>query len=90
MGRGEALHELPGNADDALGGPESGHLLGFPERGGAVVDDGIDVGDRARLHVRQALTLAPDAPHYAHAVIVDLEDKRFDELGADVQGGAGG
>ena len=58
---GEALDQLAGDADDHLGRAEAGHLLGFLQRDLAVVDDGRDVGDRARLHVRQALALAPDA-----------------------------
>ena len=58
VGRGEALDELAGDADDDLGRAEAGHLLGFLERDRAVVDDGRDVGDGARLHVREALALA--------------------------------
>ena len=67
VGRGEALDQLAGDADDDLGRPEAGHLLGFLERDRAVVDDGRDVGDGARLHVRQALALAPDAADRAVA-----------------------
>ena len=59
--RREALDQLAGDADDDLLRPEAGHLLGLLERDGAVVDDGRDVGDGARLHVRQALALPPDA-----------------------------
>ena len=90
VGRGEALDQLTGDADDDLGGPKAGHLLGFLERHGAVVDDGRDVGDGARLHVRQALPLAPDAADGAVAVRVDVEDERLGELGPDVEGRAGG
>ena len=66
--RREALDQLAGDADDDLGRPEAGHLLGLLERDRAVVDDRRDVGDRARLHVRQALALAADAPDGAVAV----------------------
>ena len=90
VGRREALDELAGDADDDLGRPEAGHLLGLLERDGAVVDDGRDVGDRARLHVREALALAPDAADRAVAVVVDLEDERLGELRPDVQRRAGG
>ena len=89
MGGGEALDELTGDADDALRGPEPRHLLGFLERGGAVVDDRIDVRHRAGLHVGQALALPPDAANRAHAALVDLEDEGLDELGSDIQSGAG-
>ena len=51
VGRREALDELAGDPDDDLGRPEAGHLLGLLERDRAVVDDGGDVGHRARLHV---------------------------------------
>ena len=90
VGRREALDELAGDADDDLGGPEPGHLLGFLEGDRAVVDDGGDVGDRARLHVRQALALAADAADRAVAGVVDVEDERLGELGADVERGARG
>ena len=83
----EALHQLAGDADDDLLRPEAGHLLGLLERDGAVVDDGRDVGDGARLHVREALALAPDAADDALAVL-DLEDERLRELRADVERGA--
>ena len=90
VGRGEALDQLAGDPDDDLGRPEAGHLLGFLEGDGAVVHDRGDVGDRARLHVRQALPLAADAPDRAVARWVDVEDQRLGELGADVEGRAGG
>ena len=51
VGRREALDQLAGDADDDLARPEAGHLLGLLERDRAVVDDGGDVGDGARLHV---------------------------------------
>ena len=86
----EALDQLAGDPDDDLGRPEAGHLLGFLEGDRAVVDDGRDVGHRARLHVREALALAPDAPDDADAARVDLEHERLGELGADVEGRAGG
>ena len=88
--RREALDELAGDADDDLGRPEAGHLLGLLERDRAVVDDRGDVGDRARLHVAQALALAADAPDRPVAVLVDLEHERLGELGADVERRAGG
>ena len=89
--RREALDELAGDADDDLRRAEAGHLLGFLERDGAVVDDGRDVGDRARLHVREALALPADAPDGRRgAGRVDLEDERLRELGADVERRAGG
>ena len=47
--------------------PEAGHLLGLLERDRAVVDDGRDVRDGARLHVAQALALAADAADRAMA-----------------------
>ena len=47
VGRGKALDQLPGDADDDLRRPEAGHLLGLLERDLAVVDDGRDVGDRS-------------------------------------------
>ena len=53
VGRREALDELAGDADDDLARPEAGHLLGLLEGDRAVVDDGRDVGDGARLHVRR-------------------------------------
>jgi hypothetical protein len=90
VGRGEALDQLPGDADDDLGGPKAGHLLGFLEGHGAVVDDRRDVGDGARLHMRQALPLAPDAADRAVAVRVDVEDEGLGELGPDVESRAGG
>ena len=90
VGRGEALDQLAGDADDDLGRPEAGHLLGLLEGDRAVVDDRRDVGDRARLHVAEALALAPDAADRAVAGLVDLEDERLGELGPDVEGGAGG
>ena len=89
VGRGEALDQLPGDADDDLGRAEAGHLLGFLERDGAVVDDGRDVGDGPRLHVRQPLPLAPDAPDGAVAARIDVEDERLGELGPDVERRAG-
>ena len=58
VARGEALDQLAGDADDDLGRAEAGHLLGFLERDLAVVDHGRDVGDGARLHVRETLALA--------------------------------
>ena len=67
VGRREALDQLAGDADDDLGRAKAGHLLGFLERDGAVVDDGRDVGDGPRLHVRQALALAADAADRAVA-----------------------
>ena len=48
-------------------GSKPGHLLGLLERDRAVVDDRRDVGDGARLHVRQALAFATDAAHRARA-----------------------
>ena len=90
VGRREALDQLAGDPDDDLGRPEAGHLLGLLERDRAVVDDRGDVGDRARLHVRQALALAPDAADRAVPGVVDLEDERLGELGADVERRAGG
>ena len=90
VGRREALDELAGDADDDLARPEAGHLLGLLEGDRAVVDDGRDVGDRARLHVAQALPLAADAADRAVAVVADLEDERLRELRADVERGAGG
>ena len=57
----EALDELARDPDDDLLRPEAGHLLGLLERDGAVVDDGRDVGDGARLHVGEALALPTDA-----------------------------
>ena len=78
----EALDQLAGDPDDDLGRPEAGHLLGLLEGDRAVVDDGRDVGDRARLHVRQALALAADAADDADAARIDLEDERLGELGA--------
>ncbi len=90
VGRGEALDQLAGDADDDLGRAEAGHLLGFLERDRAVVDDRRDVGDGARLHVRQALALAPDAADRAVAARVDVEDERLGELGPDVERRAGG
>ena len=86
---GEALDQLAGNADDTLGRPETRHLLGFLECDRAVVHHGVDVRHGARLHVRQALAFAPDAAHGAHAVVVDFEDESLDELGPDIEGGAG-
>ena len=85
VGRGEALDQLAGDADDDLGRAEAGHLLRFLERDGAVVDDGRDVGDGPRLHVRQPLPLAPDAPDGAVAARIDVEDERLGELGPDVE-----
>ena len=85
MGGGEALDQLTGDPDDDLRRAEAGHLLGFLERDRTVVDDGRDVGHGPRLHVRQALALAPDATDRAVAVRVDVEDQRLGELGADVQ-----
>ena len=67
--RREALHQLAGDADDHLARAEAGHLLRFLERDLAVVDDRGDVGDRARLHVREALALAADAAHGRRAVV---------------------
>ena len=90
VGRREALDQLAGDADDDLGRPEAGHLLGFLERDRAVVDDGGDVGDGARLHVGQALALAPDAADRAVPGGVDLEDERLGELRPDVERRAGG
>ncbi len=90
VGRGEALDQLAGDADDDLGRPEAGHLLGLLEGDRAVVDDGGDVGHGARLHVGQALALAADAAHGADARRIDLEDERLGELRADVEGRAGG
>ena len=90
VGRREALDQLAGDADHDLGRPEPGHLLGFLERDRAVVDDGRDVGDGARLHVRQALALAADAADRAVAARVDLEDERLGELRPDVERRAGG
>ena len=90
VGRREALDELTGDADDHLARPEARHLLGLLERHRAVVDDGRDVRDRARLHVRQALALAADTADGAVPGLIDVEDERLGELGADVQRGAGG
>ncbi len=89
-GRGEALDELAGDADDDLRRPEPGHLLGLLEGDRAVVHDGRDVRDRARLHVRQALAPAAHPAHGPVAGLVDLEDEGLGELRADVQRGAGG
>src|SRR5438093_9226967 len=85
----EALHELAGNADHDLLRPEAGHLLGLLEGDRAVVDHGRDVGHRARLHVREPLALPTDALDGAAAVL-DLEHERLGELGANVEGAAGG
>ena len=90
VGGGEALDQLAGDPDDDLGRPEAGHLLGLLERDRAVVDDRRDVGDGARLHVRQPLALASDAADGAVAGAVDVEDERLGELGADVERGTGG
>ncbi len=89
MRRGEAFDQLSGDPDDALRRPEAGHLLGLLERGRAVVDDRVDVRHRAGLHVGEALALAADAPHGAEPGLVDVEDERLYELGADVQRRAG-
>ena len=62
------LTSSPAMPIDHLGRPEAGHLLGLLERDRAVVDDGRDVGDRARLHVAEALALAADAADRAVAV----------------------
>ena len=89
VGGGEALDQLAGDPDDDLRRPEAGHLLGLLERDRAVVDDRRDVGDGARLHVGQALPLAPDATDRAVAVLVDLEHERLGELGPHVERRAG-
>src|SRR6476646_2817550 len=88
--RREALDELSRDADDDLGRSESSHLLGFLERDCTVVDDGRDVGDRPRLHVREALTLSPHPSNRPVPGLVDLEDERLGELRPDVEGGARG
>src|SRR6476661_4418429 len=88
--RREALDELSRDADDDLGRSESSHLFGFLKRDRTVVDDGRDVGDRPRLHVGEALTLAPDPPNRPMPGLVDLEDERLGELRPDVEGGARG
>ena len=90
VGRREALHQLAGDPDHDLGRPEAGHLLGLLERDRAVVDDRGDVGDGARLHVREALSLAPDAADRPVTGGVDIEHERLGELRPDVERGAGG
>ena len=89
VGRGEALDQLTGDPDDDLGRTKAGHLLGFLEGDRAVVDDRGDVGDGARLHVREPLPLAPDAADRAVAGRVDIEDESLGEFGPDVERGAG-
>src|SRR4029079_10743336 len=90
VGRREALDQLAGDADDDLGRAKAGHLLGFLERDGAVVDDGRDVGHGARLHVRQTLAFATHSTDRSVPGRVDVEDERLGELCADVEGRAGG
>ena len=85
VGRREALDQLAGDADDDLGRAEPGHLLGFLERDGAVVDDRGDVGHGPRLHVGEALALAADTPDGAVAIGIDVEDERLRELRPDVE-----
>ncbi len=82
------LTSSPGDADDDLRRPEPGHLLGLLEGHRAIVDDRGDIRDRARLHVREALPLATDAPHRPQPRLVDLEDQGLGELGPDVERGA--
>src|SRR6476469_8075219 len=83
--RREPLDQLAGDPDDDLRGSKPGHLLGLLQGDGAVVDDRGDIGDRAGLHVGQALTLPTDAPDRAVTRVVDLEDECLGELGADIE-----
>ena len=85
-GRAEAAHLLAGDADDRLTGDGLAHVLGFGQRAVAVVDDRLEVGDRARLHVRLRLTDLAD-PEDDALVVLPLDDQRLDELGADVEHG---
>jgi hypothetical protein len=82
---GEPLDELARDPDDDLGRSETGHLLGLLESDRTVVDDRGDVGDGARLHVRQTLTLAADAADRTVPGLVDLEHESLRELGPDVE-----
>ena len=85
-GGAEAAHLLAGDADDRLAGDGLAHVLGFGQRAVAVVDDRLQVGDRARLHVRLRLAHLADAKHDA-LVVLALDDQCLDELGPDVEDG---
>ena len=68
-GRAEAAHLLAGDADDRLTGDRLAHVLGFGQCAVAVVDDRLEVGDRARLHVRLRLTDLADPEDDALVVL---------------------
>ncbi len=74
----------PGDADDDLGRVDAGRALRLAQRRPAVLDHALDIGDRRRLHVTQALPGPSGAGHDARAVL-DAEHERLDVLGADVQ-----
>ena len=85
-GGAEAADLLAGDPDDRLARDGLAHVLGFGQRAVAVVDDRLEVGDGARLHVVLRLADLADSEHDA-LVVLALDDERLDELGADVEHG---
>src|ERR1017187_7819635 len=83
-GRAEAANLLAGDPDDRLARDRLAHVLGLGQRAVAVVDDRLEVGDGACLHVGLRLTDLTDPEHDA-LVVLAFHDQGLDELGADVE-----
>src|SRR4029077_612605 len=85
-GRGKALDQLAGDADDDLAWDRARHVLGRLERAVARLDYRLEVRDRAAGHRRRPLRFAADPEHFAVGAVA-AHDQDLDEVCADVQHG---
>ena len=82
--RAQALDLLPGDPDDRLAGDRVAHVLGLRHRPVAAIDDSLDVGGHAALHVGDLLPLARRAQDHAVPPL-PLDHQRLDVLGTDIE-----